>query len=126
MSTDDAHERVFDTLFRTLELAPEDFPAAYHDVVKSMEFDFRHEEDLMESFSYADVATHRAQHARILGGLHRAEAALMQGASEPARGALETLVQWLPVHIATQDLRLVRAFRAHEQSMALPQVAGAK
>jgi hemerythrin len=119
---DTAHELAFDALFRTLDTPPEDFPAAYRDVVKGVESDFRDEEDLMDAIGYAGVALHRAHHAHILSGLHHAEAALMVGDCGPARRALETLVQWLPVHITTQDRSLVRAFRAHERNAAQPAV----
>ncbi len=108
---DTMHELLFSALARTLDLAADQFPAAYDETVQRMEADFRHEDELMEAFQCADSAQHRAQHARMLAGLHHANAAVMQGNSEPARRALAALIDWLPFHISTQDRHLLLACR---------------
>lgn len=108
---DTAHGQTFAALVKTLALPEDQFAAAYADVVDSIEFDFRQEEELMDSFQCPDAALHRAQHARMLAGLHHAASALMQGDAEPARRALRALVDWLPFHIVTQDRHLLRAMR---------------
>lgn len=113
---DAVHGLIFDTLIRTRELPPETFPAAYDELVKGMETDFRREEQLMESFPYPGAAQHRAQHARMLAGMHHAAAALMQGDCTPARRALAALTDWLPIHISTMDRYLLRALREHQQA----------
>ena len=112
---DAAHGLVFAELHETLALPREQFPDAYHKVVAAMEMDFRREEELMETTQCADAAQHRAQHARMLAGLHHAAAALMQGDDAPAYEALNALVDWLPFHIATQDRHLLRAMREQER-----------
>lgn len=115
---DTAHGQTFALLIKTLELPEEQFPAAFNEVVDGIEIDFRHEEQLMETFQCADAALHRAQHARMLAGLHHAASALMQGDAEPAHRALRALVDWLPFHIVTQDRHLLRSVK--EDSHAAP------
>lgn len=117
---DAMHGLVFDSLARTLALPAEQFPAAYDDVVKGMEADFRREEELMETFECPDAKLHRAQHARMLAGLHHAASALMRGDGLPARHALHALADWLPFHIATLDRHLLRVMREHEQAEGVP------
>jgi hemerythrin-like metal-binding protein len=85
-----------------------------------IELDFRSEEQLMETFQCADVHLHREQHARMLAGLHHAEASLQQGDERPARRALAALADWLPLHIATQDRHLVRALRKRTDQFRQP------
>lgn len=113
---DAMHGLIFDNLARTLALPAEQFPAAYDEVVKGMEADFRSEEELMETFQCPDAKLHRAQHARMLAGLHHAASALMRGDGLPARHALHALAEWLPFHIATLDRHLLRVMREHEQA----------
>lgn len=115
---DAAHELVFTVLETTLALPGQQFPDAYHQLVDSIEADFRHEDQLMETFQCPDAASHRAQHARMLAGLHHAASALMQGDAQPARQALAALRDWLPFHIATQDRHLSRRFRGRGPSGA--------
>lgn len=117
---DTAHGLTFELLLNTLRLQDQQFAAAFGGVVDGIEADFRQEEQLMESFECPDAALHRAQHARMLAGLHHAESALMQGDHEPAYQALQALVDWLPFHIATQDRHLVRALRAVRTAAAAP------
>lgn len=110
-SLDTAHGLVFEILEKTLQLPGEAFPPAFHEVVRGMEMDFRREEHLMDTFQCPDARLHREQHARMLAGLHHAEAALLRGDDGPAHNALTALVDWLPFHIATQDRLLLRALR---------------
>jgi len=85
------------------------FPAEYSRLVELIERDFRREELLMERIDYPAERQHLEQHARVLGGLHRAEAALLLGDSAPARRCLQLLPKWLELHIATQDAPLALA-----------------
>lgn len=117
---DTAHGQTFALLTKTLELPDEQFAAAFGDVVDGIESDFRHEEQLMETFQCSDAALHREQHARMLAGLHHAASALMQGDAEPARRALRALVDWLPFHIVTQDRHLLRSVRNGKRAAPLP------
>jgi hemerythrin-like metal-binding protein len=105
-SLDEEHQRLFDDLARTAALEGESFAAACSAIIAGIEHDFRHEEDLMEGIDYPALGPHREQHARVLGGLHHAEAALLRGDAAPARRCMELLPQWLELHIATQDAPL--------------------
>ncbi|GAB2874756.1 hypothetical protein GCM10027277_49980 [Pseudoduganella ginsengisoli] len=117
---DTAHGKTFAALVNTLALPEDQFMAAYGDVVDGIETDFRYEEQLMESFQCPDAALHRAQHARMLAGLHHAESALMQGDADPAHRALRALVDWLPFHIVTQDRHLLRMVRQGNGAAPVP------
>jgi hemerythrin-like metal-binding protein len=105
-SLDEEHQRLFDDLARTAALEGERFAAACGAIIAGIEHDFRREEDLMEAIDYPALAVHREQHARVLSGLHHAEAALQQGDAAPARRCMELLPKWLELHIATQDAPL--------------------
>lgn len=91
------------------QLDDQRFPSAYCDLVALIERDFRHEEALMESIGYPAQPVHREQHARVLGGLHCAEGALLKGDCGPARRSVELLPKWLELHIVTQDAALALA-----------------
>lgn len=115
---DAAHERIFAALEQTRQVSQERFPAAYAALVAHIEADFRHEEELMERFQCADAHLHREQHARMLAGLHHAAADLLQGLDGSAQRALDTLADWLPFHIATQDRHLLATLREGGQQPA--------
>jgi len=117
---DAVHGLVFEVLEKTLALSREQFPESYDEVIKKIELDFRSEEQLMEMFQCPDAHLHRAQHARMLAGLHHAGASLLQGDERPARRALAALADWLPFHIATQDRHLVRALRKRTDQFPQP------
>ncbi|XLZ70911.1 hemerythrin family protein [Massilia sp. SR12] len=108
---DQLHDRLLDMAVRALALPPEQFTAAFTQLVANIELDFRFEEQLMERFDCADAHLHREQHARMLAGLHHAAATLEQGDPLPAQRALSALREWLPFHIDTQDRHLLRAWQ---------------
>lgn len=105
-SLDEEHQRLFADLARMTALEGASFAAACSAIIAGIEHDFRREEDLMESIDYPGLAPHREQHARVLGGLHHAEAALLHGDAAPARRCMDLLPKWLELHIATQDAPL--------------------
>jgi hemerythrin-like metal-binding protein len=113
-SLDAIHGLLFEILGKTLQLPKDQFPAAYGEVVKGIEMDFRREDQLMEDFRCPDAREHREQHARVLTGLHHAGSMLAQGDDMPAHRALAALADWLPLHIATQDRDLDRTLRVRK------------
>ena len=115
---DSAHLDLFATLARLGHLAPDAFAPAFHDCIAAMERDFRAEEALMEGLDFSPLVAHREQHARVLGGLHHAAAALVQGDAAPARKAVALLEKWLPLHIGTMDRALVVACRRRQAQPA--------
>ena len=109
---DAAHEALFDAVARLEQLAhlrDPQFSAGFRELIAAVERDFREEEDLMEEIGFPSLANHREQHARVLGGLHHAWAAVDEGDVEQGRHALALLPQWLLFHQATMDLALAAA-----------------
>jgi hemerythrin-like metal-binding protein len=106
---DAAHQALYAELRRIALLPPPHFAVAFPVAVDLLERDFREEEDLMEQLSFPGLPCHREQHARALAGLHHAVAMLDEGDELPARHAIDLLVDWLALHIATMDVTLVAA-----------------
>ncbi|HZX28028.1 MAG TPA: hemerythrin family protein [Telluria sp.] len=106
---DRAHRKLLDDIERTRALPDADFTAACLAVFDAVGRDFRAEEELMEKIAYPGESVHREQHARVLGGVHHAEAALLRGDPFPARRCLELLPQWMQLHFETQDAPLAVA-----------------
>ncbi|MCG2583980.1 bacteriohemerythrin [Massilia sp. TS11] len=106
---DAAHRALFDTLAHVARLAPGDFAHHCRALFDALELDCKEEEALMEEIHFPGLQAHREQHARVLGGLHHALAALDAGDPAPARRALELLPRWLELHIATMDSALAMA-----------------
>jgi len=106
---DRAHHQLLDDIDRARALPDAEFTAACLAVFDAVGRDFRAEEELMERIAYPGEAVHREQHARVLGGIHHAEAALLRGDLFPARRSLELLPQWMQLHFETQDAPLAVA-----------------
>lgn len=106
MELDALHDRLFALIARALALPESELRGLFHELVATVEADFRHEEDLMDTFPCADAQVHREQHARMQAGLHHAASAMDQGDYGTARLALTALRDWLPIHIATLDRHL--------------------
>ena len=113
---DDLHKALLDRLAQLDTVSDADFPAHFSSLIAEVESDFREEEELMERIDYPGIRTHREEHAKLLGGLHHAAAAVMEGNVALGRHAIELLPQWFVFHIATMDTALSFAvqFQAEE------------
>jgi hemerythrin len=105
------HDKLFQLIDQALAQPLDQLGPQFRDVVASIDEDFRHEEQLMDTFECADSSLHREQHARMQAGLHHAAAALDQGDPVPAVRALGALRKWLVFHVTTQDRHLQRQLR---------------
>jgi len=115
-SMDEPHKSLLDKLAQFDSVPDTDFPAHFASLVARVEQDFREEEELMEQIDFPGLRSHREQHAKLLGGLHHAAAAIMEGDIALGRHAIELLPQWFVFHISTMDTALSFAlqFRAEE------------
>jgi hemerythrin len=111
MDLDALHQRLFELIGSALALPAGQLGPAFRDLVATVEADFRREEEMMGECG--DARLHREQHARMQAGLHHAAAALERGDHGPARRALESLRDWLPIHIEILDSKLPHAARAN-------------
>lgn len=117
-SMDESHKALLDTLAQLEDVSDADFPAQFALLVAHIESDFREEEEMMEEIDFPGIRSHREQHAKLLGGLHHAAAAVMEGDVALGRHAVELLPQWFVFHISTMDTALSFAvqLRAEEVS----------
>lgn len=106
---DDAHRAFVEQLLRTAEAGDDAFPERLNVLIALVEQDFCAEERLMEEIAFPVLNSHREQHARVLGGLHHAQARVMAGDIGCGRDALALLMQWFPMHLATMDVALAAA-----------------
>lgn len=73
----------------------------------------------MEDSEFPLTRSHREQHARVLGALHRLHRQVMDGDLEPGREAIDNLLpQWFAFHISTMDTAL-----AYTMQMKIAQTA---
>ncbi|WP_334190530.1 bacteriohemerythrin [Noviherbaspirillum sp.] len=115
-SMDTSHSELLDKLARLFDVSDADFPAHYAAMVARIESDFREEEELMEKIDFPGIHHHREQHCALLGSLHRAAGAVMQGDVELGRRTIAILPQWLMAHISTSDAGLAFALQfRHEE-----------
>ncbi|OGB20940.1 MAG: hypothetical protein A3I66_19515 [Burkholderiales bacterium RIFCSPLOWO2_02_FULL_57_36] len=116
-SLDEPHKALLDKLAQLQSVSDADFSAHYASLVARVENDFREEEELMEQIDFPGLRCHREEHAKLLGGLHHAAAAVMEGDVALGRRAIELLPQWFVFHISTMDTALSFAlqFRDEEQ-----------
>lgn len=88
-----------------LQTCPDhDVPETYHSLLKTAERMFGAEQQLMEDYAFPVRQAHLEQHARVLRGLHRVHAVVLQGAANEGRhigGRL--LMDWLRLHQDTID-----------------------
>lgn len=115
---DAAHHALLDQFARLEAMPDERLGEAFLALVATVERDFREEEDMMEQIGYAGLATHREQHARVLGGLHHAEPYAGGRDLGPVRKALALLPQWFLLHQSSMDTALAAALRVAAQADA--------
>ena len=108
---DEAHEAMAEQINHLLGGPDEEVEAAMARLTEALEDDFRLEESLMEAIDYPAICSHREQHARVLGALHR----LAPGDIAAARHAASLIVPWFDLHLATADTALVLALQMAEQ-----------
>ena len=83
-------------------------PAIFTDVLDSLERLFDFENQLMDTHRFPAARCHVEQHARVLGGLHRAHAQVMSGALQQGRHAgTHLLMSWFELHNGTLDACLL-------------------
>ncbi len=117
---DQSHKALFEKLTKVQNVSDANFPAHYASLVARVEQDFRQEEILMEEIDFPGLRNHREQHAKVLGGLHHAAAAVMNGDVELGRHAIALLPQWFLFHISTMDATLASALRFRLGAQAEP------
>lgn len=71
----------------------------------------------MERIDFAGLRAHREQHARVLGGLHRADPYVRRGDVALGREAVALLPQWFLLHQSTMDMALALALDLAGQSV---------
>ena len=118
LSTGDAH---LDAGHRALQAAivytsatrDDNLALAFGELLDTIERQFRHEEDLMETIDLPSLHCHREQHMRVLGALRLAEAGIE---AQPwlARHAIDLLADWFELHAQTQDTVLALALAMAE------------
>jgi len=89
-------------------------------LIPMLEQDFREEEASMEEIDFPALQSHREQHARVLGALHRVVPDVLRGDFVAARRAIELLPQWFVFHLATMDAALAVALELAESKTASP------
>jgi hemerythrin len=88
--------------------ADADVPAVFTDVLYSLEQLFAFENLLMDAHHFPAARCHVEQHARVLGGLHRAHAQVMRGQLQQGRHAgTRLLMSWFELHNGTLDACLL-------------------
>lgn len=119
-SIDAAHKELRAALARVAALPDAQFDTGFPSFVDAIEYDFRHEEILMEAIDYTGLRSHREEHARVLAALHQCERQVNAGDIGTGREALHLLAQWIVAHEARADYALgaaiVRAGRAGHAS----------
>lgn len=118
-SMDESHKALLDKLAQLKDVSDTDFPAQYASLVACVERDFREEETLMEEIDFPGIRSHREQHAKLLGGLHHAACAVMEGDVELGHHVIELLSDWFVFHISTMDTALSFALLCNGQSSDL-------
>lgn len=103
---DASHKTLLDKIGQLAAIPDAEFPIHYAAMVARVESDFREEDELMEELPFASSHSHREQHARLLGELHRAAAAVMAGDVALGRQAVSMLPHWFIRHIETMDAAL--------------------
>jgi hemerythrin len=121
-SMDGSHKALLDKLALEQNIPDADFPGHYAALVARVENEFREEEQLMEQIDFPGICAHREQHAKLLGGLHHAAAAVMEGDIALGCHTIELLPEWFVFHISTMDTALAFAlqFRNEEQQDTPP------
>lgn len=88
--------------------ADSEVPAIFTDMLFSLERLFDFENQLMDAHQFPAARCHVEQHARALGGLHRAHAQVMNGGVKQARYAgTHLLMSWFELHNGTLDACLL-------------------
>lgn len=105
-SMDELHKALLDELAQLESVNDADFPEHFALLIAHVESDFREEEEVMEQIDFPGIRAHREEHAKLLGGLHHAAAAVMEGNVALGRHAIELLPQWFIFHISTMDTAL--------------------
>lgn len=116
-SMDASHRTLFDKLAQLQTVPDADFPIHYAAMVARMESDFREEEELMERIDFPGMSGHREQHAKLLGELHQATAAIMAGDVALGRHTMALLTKWLVFHISTMDTALSFAVQFRSEAV---------
>jgi hemerythrin len=105
-SIDAAHDELRAALIRQATLPDQAFGPGFPKLLALIEGGFRREEDLMEAIGYAQLRSHREEHARVLAALHQTELHVAGGDIATGRQALSLLGQWFSVHEACADFTL--------------------
>ena len=104
---DAAHRALSDQMLLVFRNKDSELGAGFLSLTDKLECDFREEEKLMEGLDFPGLRSHREEHAKVLGTLHRVDPA----DAGAAREVLRLMLQWFPAHVATMDSALVVALR---------------
>jgi len=110
---DDLHHDFLDSLARLPAAKEEEFENAYAIFVMKVEHAFSNEEIWMEEIDFPGLKSHREQHARVLGALHKVHSKIMQGDLNEGRHVVRDLLpQWFALHLSTMDMTLGMSVQA--------------
>jgi hemerythrin len=118
LSTGDAyldagHRALQAAIVYTAETRDDNLALAFGELLDTIERQFRHEEDLMETIDLPSLHCHREQHMRVLGAL-RLAATGIEAQPWLARHAVDLLADWIELHAQTQDTVLALALELVE------------
>ena len=113
---DEAHKALVENMAELVDLPDAEFSSGLTSFIATLEQDFKCEEDAMEAIDFPALKSHREQHARVLGTLHRVIPGLGSGDVEPARRTVALLPHWFMSHLATQDAVLAVAMQMAAES----------
>lgn len=109
---DELHHDCFEALTELSSVTNWRFSTGYATLVAKMERAFATEERWMEEIDFAQMKTHREQHARVLSALHHVHARIMDGDVILGREVVEKLLpQWFMGHMSTMDRTLALAIQ---------------
>jgi hemerythrin len=104
-----------------LSAAPDqEFSEAYNCLVEKAEQTFAAEEQWMEEIDCPALRTHREQHARVLGTLHKVHGEVMGGNLTAARKVVGHLLpEWFYLHATTMNMALALAVQTANAAVPL-------
>lgn len=119
-SVDEQHRELVDLLNRLAALSSSDIGAEAHDdmlellghLYQHTVVHFRHEEELMETIDYLDLAAHRDEHHMLLAELRSFVHQIENGDSILDAKSIHALRDWLMVHITSSDRPFAAAYTA--------------
>jgi hemerythrin len=109
---DDLHRDFVCKLLSLSTTSDERFRTDYGDFVRKTEETFSQEEKWMEEIEFPVIKSHREQHARVLGALHKVHSRVLTGDVSVGRDVVNNLLpQWFLMHTSMTDRILASAMK---------------